>query len=208
MYTDVVYRRCIQTLYTEPQNIHQIRATLSSVARVMNSRPLGLSSQQEGEFRPITPGDLLVNRIARSSTEVDNRLEIYNEQQEAEYINEVSKAKMAVFAAWKNKWLAAVFPLLVVRSKWKKKTENLAVGQIGMLKYKTKYGADSFKLARVSQVFQDDNKVVRTVEVEVGLYKGHITETKHRLNIPSNSFCPMESVRSELFINKTATTEN
>ena len=66
-----------------------------------------------------------------------------------------------------------------------------------MLKYNTKYGADSFKLARVSQVFQDDNRVVRNVEVEVGLSKGHITATKHRLNIPSNRFCPMESVRSK-----------
>ena len=104
--------------------------------------------------------------------------------------------KLTIFGAWKAKWLASVFPSLVERAKWKSPSRNLTPGQVGMLKYDTKYGADSFKLARVTQVFPEEGDLVRTVEVEIGITQGLHTRPKHRLIIPTNRFCPLDNVHS------------
>ena len=177
-------------------DIQNISANLSSVAKIINSRPLGLSSQQKDVFRPITPGDLLTSRSAKSHSELETNMELLDETQEATYLEAMKSEKLAIFGAWKAKWLASVFPTLVQRAKWKLPSSNLAPGQVGMLKYQSKYGADSFKLARVTQVFPEEGDLVRTVEVEIGVTQGSVSRPKHRLIIPTNRFCPLENVQS------------
>ena len=174
-----------------------VSATLSSVARVINSRPLGLSSQQEGEFRPITPGDLLVSRPMKTDSQIIQQVELLDKKQELAYIQAMKKDNMAIFGAWQEQWLTSVFPSMVERHKWREATENLSVGQVGMLRYDTKYGADTFKLARVTQLIPDDQSIVRTVEVEIGITKGKLSAVKHRLIIPTSRFCPLATVNTD-----------
>jgi hypothetical protein len=177
-------------------DIHHLTAVLGSVTSTLNSRPLGLDTSQEDDTIPITPGDLLTGRPGHSFSQVDSQSPILSDEETLAYVNQMKLSKVAIFDSWRAEWLKKVFPTLLTRNKWQLTSPNLAIGDLGMLQYEAKFGADTWKLAKITAVFPDQNQVVRTVEVQLGLKKGQHGGSAHRLVVPVQRFSPLNSVNN------------
>ena len=66
---------------------------------------------------------------------------------------------------WWDRWYKEVLPTLFTFKKWKKKQDNLVVGDIVMLSYAGHFKYD-YCLARVTAVYPDDEGLVRVVTVK------------------------------------------
>ena len=135
---------------------------LAKISYSINARPLGLSttsntSQQEDILMPICPNMLLLGRSSDTSPPLT-----YSEDdrfcRRLAYIAQVEKD-------WWDRWHKQVLPTLFAHKKWKKKQENLAVGDIVMLMYAGHF-KDDYCLARVSEVHPDEHGVVRVVTAQ------------------------------------------
>ena len=72
-----------------------------------------------------------------------------------------------IFLSWWKGYEAQVFDSLTPYPKWRQKKENLAIGDICLLRYDVKLGKPMFRLCRITQVFPDEKGDVRTVEIEL-----------------------------------------
>ena len=82
-----------------------------------------------------------------------------------------------------------VMPQLLARTKWRERTPNVCVGDMGLVSYENRFGSDAWKLARVITVLPDSQGLVRTIEVQFGLSPG---KTKPVLMIiPVQRFSPL-----------------
>ena len=70
------------------------------------------------------------------------------------------------------------FSLLCPRTKWTKAKRTLAVGDIVMLKNEKKLGAAEYRLGKVLGVKQDEDGLVRTVELGIRRRRGGQREPK------------------------------
>ena len=106
---------------------------------------------------PLTPNMLLLGRSSDSSPPL-----IYSEDQKfcsrLAYVSQVEQE-------WWDRWHKSVLPTLFPYKKWKKKQENVAVGDVVMLKYPGHF-KDDYCLARVSEVYPDEEGLVRTCQVQ------------------------------------------
>ena len=69
-------------------------------------------------------------------------------------------------AFW-SRWSQDGFPLFCPRPKWHIQHRNLQPGDIVLVRYERGFGADRYKLGRVSQVNPDSKGDVRSVVVQV-----------------------------------------
>ena len=176
---------------TDPLDIHQFSTVLSTVSATINARPVGISQSQAGDLAPLTPGDLLTGRQGASHSNLLDSLKVLTEEDTEKYVSDMMRGKMAIFQAWRAEWTVKVFPTLLARAKWKKPLANVRLDTIGLLQYESKFGADTWKLARVVSVFPDDSGAVRTVEVQLGLKAGQQGGILHKLMCPIQRFCPL-----------------
>ena len=135
---------------------------LAKISYSINARPLGLSSvsntsQQEDIMMPISPNMLLLGRSSDTSPPL-----IYSEDERfctrLAYIAQLEQE-------WWDRWYKQVLPTLFTYKRWKKKQENLVVGDIVLLRYAGHF-KDDYCLARVSEVHPDDEGLVRVVTVQ------------------------------------------
>ena len=143
-------------------NYPELITLLAKISYSINARPLGLAStsntsQQEDVMMPITPNMLLLGR----SSDVSPPL-IYSFEEKFStrlaYIAQVEQE-------WWDRWYKQVLPTLFTFKKWKKKQENIVIGDIVMLRYAGHF-KDDYCLARVSEVHPDDEGLVRVVTVK------------------------------------------
>ena len=71
----------------------------------------------------------------------------------------------SLFLAWWRDFEAHVFDSLVPYPKWRKSKRNLSPGDICVLRYDHKLSKPEFRLCEVTDVEEDENGDVRTVEV-------------------------------------------
>ena len=134
---------------------------LARISSSVNSRPLGLgqksSSDQQEDLLPLTPNDMLLGRCSPIHPPMQYSVEDKFSQRVA-FVN-------AVEQEWWKRWKLNVLPTLFPARKWRKKEENLVVGDIVLL-LKEGLVKDNYTLARVSEVFPDSDGLVRRVEVK------------------------------------------
>ena len=135
---------------------------LAKISYSINARPLGLSntsssSEQEDTMLPLTPNMLLLGRSSDLSPPL-----IYSEDQKfcsrLAYVSQVEQD-------WWDRWHKSVLPTLFPYKKWKKRQENIRVGDIVMLRYPGHF-KDDYCLAKVSEVYPDEEGLVRTCQVQ------------------------------------------
>ena len=66
---------------------------------------------------------------------------------------------------WKI-WIKLYFPTLIIQQKWHTQKRNLRPGDVCVLQDKSLYRGE-WRLAKVTETYEDKNKVVRNVEVMV-----------------------------------------
>ena len=144
-------------------NFHELDALFHQVAKILNSRPIGVRYFTDDNFHAITPNDLLLGRSAGPRKEQEAVLPTD--------IIEVKDPRQALSAheelcdRWWAEWSQVAFPLLVPRRRWAKEHRNLCIGDIVLLKYDSKVSKGRYRLARVTQVHPDSVGRVRTVTV-------------------------------------------
>ena len=65
---------------------------------------------------------------------------------------------------------------------------------MGLVNYKSKFGSDSWNLARVVTVLPDIQNLVRTIEVRFGL--SAVKGKQDKIVIPVQRFSPLQAVNS------------
>ena len=139
----------------------EFETLLGRVEFSINSRPLALAavsntSQQEDMMQPLTPNQLLLGRntaeVPPMEYDVSNRF-----CARVAYVQNVH-------TEWWARWIEEVMPTLIPCKKWKSKQRNMMKGDVVMLNYKGNL-VDDYKLAKVTDVYPDEQGVVRTVQV-------------------------------------------
>ena len=70
----------------------------------------------------------------------------------------------AVESQWWGKWIKEVLPTLLPCRKWKRKEENLSIGDVVLMWYPGNI-KDDYRMARVVEVHPDPGGLIRTVTV-------------------------------------------
>ena len=121
---------------------------LARVSYSLNQRPLGIAdisddSLQEDNLSPLTPNMMLLGRNSNESPPLT-----YSEDDRfcarLAYVT-------AVESQWWDKWVIEVLPKLLPCKKWKKKEENIEVGDIVLMWYPGNI-KDDYRMARVKEV--------------------------------------------------------
>ena len=135
---------------------------LARISYSLNQRPLGLanisqSSLQEDTLMPLTPNMMLLGRNSNESPPLD-----YSEDERfcarLAYITTVEDE-------WWRKWVREVLPTMLPCTRWKKKQENLSVGDVVLMWYLGNI-KDNYRIAMVKEVHPDKKGLVRTVTVK------------------------------------------
>ena len=134
---------------------------LARIATSVNSRPLSIgrissTSEQEDILMPLTPNHLL---LARSTSEPTNI-----EYEEGDKFSKRMVYVQNLQNEWWKRWISEVLPTLIPCKKWKHPKVNLKPDDIVMVHYPGNM-TDDYRIAKVTQVFPDKKKLVRTVEI-------------------------------------------
>ena len=143
-------------------NFPELVTLLARISYSINARPLGLSSisdtsQQEDVMLPITPNMLLLGR----SSDVSPPLEYSEDARFCKRLAYISELEQE----WWSRWYKQVLPTLFTYKRWKRKQDNLQVGDVVMLYYPGHF-KDDYTLARVVEVHPDDENLVRKVTIK------------------------------------------
>ena len=134
---------------------------LARIAYTVNSRPLGLgsisqSSHQDDHLRPLTPNMMLLSRSSNNSPPLDYSVDDKFCARLA-YVAQVEKE-------WWDRWIKQVMPTIFSYKRWKFKKENIAAGDLVMLKYPGQF-KDDYCVAKVTKAEPDNDGLVRKVVV-------------------------------------------
>lgn len=132
------------------------------VANTLNERPLGVMTSEDSEINLLTPNSLILGRaIATSITDSH-----YGSDSWKERYNMVSFISQKFW----EQWIQLYAPTLVAQSKWQKTTRNLQVGDIVQV-CDSNALRSQYHIARVVEVYPDDNGIVRRVKVRYKSFK-------------------------------------
>jgi transposase InsO family protein len=142
-------------------NFQELNTILLEVSAVINSRPLAIRVGSEGNFHSISASDILLGRTPQARP-VPLRME---DEQDNNAVADNFFHLQELVSAWWEEWMVHCFPEMVYRTKWKVSHRDLCVGDIGHIKYDSKVGRPSWKLARVTEVHPGADQKVRTITV-------------------------------------------
>src|SRR6266487_3373438 len=125
----------------------------------MNSRPLTYLSSHQEDLKPITPNDFLLPKAARDLPPVQKE-DANNWNLKLRMVDE------ALTNAW-DRFVAEYLPSLHKTSKWNKQEDNFVIGDIVMSLEKGPRHRGRYPLAKVIQVQEDADGVVRNVKVQI-----------------------------------------
>ena len=138
-------------------NYAELDTLFSSVANIVNQRPIAVRSFTEEDCHAITPNDLLLQRTKNTIPGVmygtDDSL-----TRRQEVLQELEQA-------WWDMWIVQALPHLVPFKKWKLEHRAMQVGDVVLVLYEKKVGKGIYRLGRVLATHPDEHGVVRTVTV-------------------------------------------
>ena len=140
-------------------NYAELDTLFSSVANIVNQRPIAVKSFTEEDIHAITPNDLLLQRSKNTVPGV-----VYGTDDSLAKRQETMRE---IEELWWNQWIVQALPHLVPFKKWRTEHRSLCVGDIVLVLYEKKVGKGTYKLGRVVEVHPDDHGVVRTVTVGI-----------------------------------------
>ena len=129
----------------------------SSVANIVNSRPIAARSFTQDDFYAITPNDLLLQRT-RNTVPGANYAAEESFTRRQEVLEELEQA-------WWQQWHVQVFPHLVPFNRWKTEHRAVQLNDIVHVLYEKKLGKGLYRLGRILAVHPDSHGKVRTVTV-------------------------------------------
>ena len=135
----------------------ELDTLFSSVADIVNQRPIAVENYTEEDLHAVTPNDLLLGRTKNSVPGA-----IYGAD---ESITRRQEVMHEIEKLWWDQWIVQVLPHLVPYRRWKHEHRSLKVNDIVLVLYDRKLGKGVYKLGRILSVHPDDHGVVRTVTV-------------------------------------------
>ena len=138
-------------------NYAELDTLFSSIADIVNQRPIGVRSYTEEDLHAISPNDLLLQRTRNlvPGVQYSDDDSITRRQQ---YMREVEQL-------WWDQWTAQVLPHLVPFKRWKTDHRDVQVGDIVLIMYEKKVSKGDYRLARVMSMRKDCHGRVRSVTV-------------------------------------------
>ena len=109
-------------------NFAELDSLFSSVANIVNSRPLAVESFGQDNLRCITPNDLLLGRTRAKSLSAGMYANSDDLPVRLQFLEDLE-------TLWWEQWLREVFPSLLPFRKWKAEFRNLQVGDIVLVMY-------------------------------------------------------------------------
>ncbi|XP_067939577.1 uncharacterized protein [Watersipora subatra] len=141
----------------------------TEAANIMNERPLGRIPSEDSTINLLTPNYLLLGR-AHSNSVGDAAMTVDSIKTCAEIVNSTCNK------FWKR-WVELYAPTMAYQSKWYKKTRNLMIGDIVMVKDSNALRSQ-YHLAEVCQTHPDSNDTVRRVSIRYKNFRsGKMTKT-------------------------------
>ena len=138
-------------------NFAELDTLFSSVANVVNQRPIAVQSYTEDDIHAICPNDLLLQRSKNTVPGVQ-----YAEEETVTRRQQVMKE---IEDTWWRQWIVQALPHLVPFKKWRQEFRSVKKGDIVLILYDRNIGKGDYRLARVQEVYPDVHGVVRTVRV-------------------------------------------
>ena len=138
-------------------NFAELDTLFSSVANIVNQRPIAIKSFTEEDAHAITPNDLLLQRSKNTVPGV-----VYGTDDSLTRRQEVIRE---LEQTWWDMWIVQALPHLVPFKKWKHEHRSMVVGDVVLVLYEKKVGKGTYRLGRVLAVHPDSHGVVRTVTV-------------------------------------------
>ena len=138
-------------------NYAELDTMFSTVADIVNRRPIAVKSFTDDDLHAITPNDLLLQRTRNSVPGA-----VYDASESLTHRQEVMRE---LEDTWWSQWLVQAFPHLVPYKKWKSDHRNLQPNDIVHVLYDRKVSKGTYRLGRVLSVQEDAHGVVRTVTV-------------------------------------------
>jgi len=138
-------------------NYAELDTLFSSVANIVNQRPIAVRSFTEEDCHAITPNDLLLQRTKNTIPGV-----VYGTDDSITKRQEVLRE---LEQAWWDMWIVQALPHLVPYKKWKQEHRAMQVDDVVLVLYEKKVGKGVYKLGRVLATHPDEHGVVRTVTV-------------------------------------------
>ena len=120
---------------------------------------------------------ILLGRACKSRKQLETDLDTAMGMEDDMRLEDIEEHQGQIVFEWRRKWLAAVIPDMVPRTKWKSTERNIRVGDLGHIQYEQKLGAHTWRVARVVQVKMGEDNVVQTI---VSFRPRHITDMGKR----------------------------
>ena len=138
-------------------NYAEMDTMFSSIADIVNRRPIAVQGYTEDDYHAICPNDLLLQRSRNSFPGV--------EYANDESLNRRQQVLKELEDTWWSQWIAQALPHLVPYKKWRSEERNVRIGDIVLVLYDRKIKKGDYRLGRVVNVFPDAHDRVRTVTV-------------------------------------------
>ena len=138
-------------------NYAELDTLFSSIANIVNQRPIAIKSFTEEDIHAITPNDLVLQRSKNTVPGV-----VYGTD---DSITRRQETMRELEELWWSQWIVQALPHLVPFKKWKTEHRSLCVGDIVLVLYEKKVGKGTYRLGRVTDVHPDIHGIVRTVTV-------------------------------------------
>lgn len=146
---------------------NEMATVFAEIKSLMNSRPIGYSSDDPEDLQPLTPNHFLLGR-ATADVPHGPFQETKNLHKRFEFLQGLVKN------IW-DRFTKEYLPTLMRRSKWKTKNRQTKVGDIVLLT-DDNIPRGKWNLARVIEVYPGQDGVIRNVKVKTakGIYKRSI----------------------------------
>ena len=94
-------------------DFHEFSAVLSIASAILNSRTLSVCGTPDRDFIAIAPRDVILGRAARSSQDLDSKLESTMRMEDDVRLDETQDGQSMIIIEWRKKWLSQVFMEMV-----------------------------------------------------------------------------------------------
>ena len=128
-------------------NFAELGTLFSSVANVVNQRPIAVQNYTEEDYHAICPNDLLLQRSKNTVPGVQ-----YAEEETVTRRQQVMKE---IEDTWWRQWIVQALPHLVPFKKWRQEFRSVKKGDIVLVLYDRSIGKGDYRLARVQEVNPD-----------------------------------------------------
>ena len=138
-------------------NYAELDTIFSSVANIVNQRPIAVRSFDDDDLHAITPNDLLLQRTKNTVPGAN-----YGDN---DSLTKRQELMAKIESEWWNQWISKALPHLVPFKRWRTEHRSMKLNDIVLVHHEKKVGKGTYKLGRVLKVHPDKHGVVRTVTV-------------------------------------------